>query len=80
MIIRNLRFCQNYTEIASMLFLDAVPTAGNFFVVRYSFDTTDRFICIVSRCTGRPFPTLIRGVNDRPECEPDQTPNAIQQI
>ena len=59
---------QNFADIVSLLFLNAVPTAGNFFVVRYSFETTDKFLCIVSKCTRSPFPTEITGVNDGPKC------------
>ena len=61
-------FFQNFADIVSLLFLNAVPTAGNFFVVRYSFETTDKFLCIVSKCTKSPFPTNIAGVNSGPSC------------
>jgi hypothetical protein len=58
-----------------MLFLSPVPTAGNFFSVRYSYDTTDRFLCIMTRCTGRPFPTTIAGVNDGNKCKAKRVSN-----
>ncbi len=29
---------------------------------------TDRMICMVSRCTGRPWPVPLTGVNDGQEC------------
>lgn len=45
------------------------PVAGNFFNSRYSGKVTDEILCIYGMCTGNPFPALLPGVNDGPECQ-----------
>jgi len=43
--------------------------AGNFHRNKFSGSTTKRFICLASACAGVPFPALLEGVNDAPECQ-----------
>ena len=43
------------------------PVAGNFLYTVYS-PATDPILCRYTRCTGRPFPAPLPGVNDGPEC------------
>ena len=60
---------QLFEEIASTNGMTG-PVAGNFLRAPYSFSTTDRFLCVFSRCTGEAFPAPLPGVNDAPECQP----------
>ena len=47
------------------------PIAGNFFQIGYDGQSTNDQLCHVSKCLGSPFPSLITGVNDMPECMPE---------
>jgi len=48
-----------------------VPVAGNFLRALYRPDPVYQLLCFFSRCSGRPFPALLEGVNDGPECISD---------
>ena len=44
------------------------PVAGNFLYTVYS-PATDSLLCRFTRCTGKPFPAPLQGVNDGPQCQ-----------
>ena len=45
------------------------PIAANFIRATYSGPSTDAQLCLFTKCLGgNPFPALIPGVNDGPEC------------
>ena len=46
----------------------AGPVAGNFLYTVYS-RATDQLLCKFTRCTGRPFPAPLAGVNDGQQCK-----------
>jgi len=43
--------------------------AGNFHRNKFSGDVTKRLICLSTVCSGVPFPAVMQGVNDLPECQ-----------
>jgi hypothetical protein len=45
------------------------PVAGNFLNNLYTGFVTDTYLCSMSRCAGRPFPSLIQGVNSQAYCQ-----------
>ena len=52
------------------------PVAGNFIYTKCSAEGTNWILCRFSRCKANPrgdgpFPTLLPGVNDMPECTPE---------
>jgi len=44
------------------------PIAGNFYRVGYSQGWSEYHVCRNRKCLGMPFPAVVPGVNDRPEC------------
>jgi hypothetical protein len=46
------------------------PIAGNFFEMGYDGEESNERLCYLSKCLGSPFPSLIPGINDMPECQP----------
>jgi len=44
------------------------PVAGNFYRVGYSPGYTESSLCYYRKCLGYPYPLLLAGVNDKPEC------------
>jgi len=46
------------------------PVAGFLFWTKYS-EGADEMNCLMSKCTGSPFPFEITGLTDQPECQPE---------
>ena len=44
------------------------PVAGTGLRVPYTRGETDAVICEFTRCSGRPWPVVLAGVNDRQDC------------
>jgi len=62
-----------FSEFLKMNGLEG-PVAGNFLRNLYTGFVTDTYLCSLSRCAGRPFPTLIQGVNSQSYCQPSLEP------
>jgi len=48
------------------------PVAGTFYRTNYSQGWTEYYLCYFRKCLGFPFPSVIPGVNDGPECIGDE--------
>jgi len=62
------RLIEPFGDVAEKYNLELV--AGNFFQKPYSGLYGDQIMCRLSKCQGAPFPFLLPGVNDNPECQP----------